>query len=584
VKSQPAAYSYIRFSTPAQAEGDSLRRQTDAAKSWCARHGVRLDTSLTFRDLGKSAFLGAHRKNPDRYALAAFLKLVQDGRVARGSYLVIESLDRLTREHVRAGLMLLLGLIESGVRIVQLSPSELVYDEKSDEMGLMLAIVELSRGHRESKRKSDLQSAAWVEKRRKARESGTLLTHKFPAWVEERGGRLYLIPERAAVVRRIFQLAAAGYGQRLTTVTLIRENVPSFVPAGHWSGSYIASILKDRRALGEFQPRRKRDRSPQGPPIPNYYPVVVTEAEWLAARAGAVQRRNKRGRTTNRVNVFAGLLKNARHGDSYFCSARSASNGRGSTRVLLINTAGQDGRVPSCSFPFDTFEKAMLSMLAEVDPCEVLGQDDGPDEVVVLSGELAGVEARIGELETELLNGDVAALAKVLRQLEVQKRDLADKLAEARIRSVKPLGDTWGEAQSLLAALASAPDPVDAKLRLRSALRRLIDEVWMLVVARGHDRLCAVQVFFAEGGTRRDYIILHCPARGNHKKMHEERWYVRSLKVAITPGDMDLRKREDAEALAKALESLDLKAVTTEPAKPAQKLTQPAGRARRKSA
>src|SRR4029453_12220798 len=100
-------------------------------------HGVSLDASLSFRDMGKSAFLGEHRKNPDRFALAAFLKLVEDGRVARGSYLVIESLDRLTREHVRAGLMLLLGLIESGVRIVQLSPTELVYDEKSDEMGLM---------------------------------------------------------------------------------------------------------------------------------------------------------------------------------------------------------------------------------------------------------------------------------------------------------------------------------------------------------------------------------------------------------------------------------------------------------------
>src|SRR5947209_7088499 len=115
MKPHPAAYSYIRFSTPAQALGDSLRRQAEAAKTWCAKNGARFDTSLTFRDLGKSGFLGKHRSNPDRFALAAFLKLVQDGKVPRGSYLVIESLDRLTREHVRAGLMLLLGLIESGI-------------------------------------------------------------------------------------------------------------------------------------------------------------------------------------------------------------------------------------------------------------------------------------------------------------------------------------------------------------------------------------------------------------------------------------------------------------------------------------
>src|SRR5215468_2983312 len=163
------AYSYIRFSTRERAKGDSLRRQCEAAQRWCERNKVRLDEALTFRDLGKSAYLGDHRKNPDRFALAAFLKLVQDGRVPRGSYLIIESLDRLTREHVRAGLTLLLGLIEAGVRVVQLSPSELVYDERSDEMGLMLAIVELSRGHRESKRKSDLVGPAWRAKKEAAR-------------------------------------------------------------------------------------------------------------------------------------------------------------------------------------------------------------------------------------------------------------------------------------------------------------------------------------------------------------------------------------------------------------------------------
>src|SRR5438270_645082 len=89
----PLAYSYIRFSTPEQAKGDSLRRQDEAATGWCKRNGVRLDTSLTLHDLGKSAFLGEHRKNPDRNALAAFLKMVEQGRIPRDSYLIVENLD-----------------------------------------------------------------------------------------------------------------------------------------------------------------------------------------------------------------------------------------------------------------------------------------------------------------------------------------------------------------------------------------------------------------------------------------------------------------------------------------------------------
>src|SRR5262245_37525748 len=117
--SPPVCYSYIRFSTPQQLEGDSLRRQTEAARAWCERNGVHLDTSLTLHDLGKSAFAGKHRENPDRNALAAFLRLVEQGKVPRGSYLVLESLDRLSREHIQPALILALNLLQAGVRIVQ---------------------------------------------------------------------------------------------------------------------------------------------------------------------------------------------------------------------------------------------------------------------------------------------------------------------------------------------------------------------------------------------------------------------------------------------------------------------------------
>src|SRR5262249_24014363 len=125
---QPTAYSYIRFSSREQRKGDSLRRQTDAAAEWCARNKARLDTSRTFHDLGASAYLGDHRANPDRRALAAFLRMVEEKDIRRGSYLILESLDRLTREDILPALELCLGLLRKGIRLVQLSPVEMVYD------------------------------------------------------------------------------------------------------------------------------------------------------------------------------------------------------------------------------------------------------------------------------------------------------------------------------------------------------------------------------------------------------------------------------------------------------------------------
>src|SRR5262249_7023038 len=129
---RPTAYSYIRFSTPEQMKGDSLRRQTQAAADWCRRHNVILDKSTTLHDLGKSAFSGEHRKNPDRYALAAFLQLAEDGRVPRGSYLIIENLDRLTREHVRAAVTLFLSLQEHGINIVTTDPERVFRHDSKD--------------------------------------------------------------------------------------------------------------------------------------------------------------------------------------------------------------------------------------------------------------------------------------------------------------------------------------------------------------------------------------------------------------------------------------------------------------------
>jgi DNA invertase Pin-like site-specific DNA recombinase len=558
------AYSYIRFSHPDQAKGDSLRRQTEAAADWCRRNKVRLDSSTTLHDLGRSAFTGSHRQNPDRHALAAFLKLVEAGKVPRGSYLVIENLDRLSREHIQPALLLALNLLQAGIRIVQLKPSEIVFDDKSDTLPVMMMMMELSRGHGESAIKAERVGRAWAEKKRLAREKGTVLTHCLPAWVEEVGGRLRLIPGRAAVVRRIFKLAAEGYGRKLTATLLTREKVPAFGPAGHWNGSYIGEILSDRRAIGEFQPCKKQGRVKDGEPIPDYYPAAVTEAAWHAARAGAAERLHKRGRTGGgHVNVFAGLLKNARFGDSFYCSLSSASKGRGYARQMLHNTGGHEGRLPSCSFPYETFERAVLGLLREIDPDDIINGDEAPDEIQVLAGQLAGVRSSIALIEAELNeHGESPALFRRLRAKEDEERALASRLAEAQQKAAHPLSESWDEAKTLLGAVDGAAGPADVRLRLRSALRRVVQEIWMLIVPRGKDRLAAVQVFFNTNRDgeyrRRDYVIYHRSDRNNGKVRKAGVWGAWSLNELIGPGDFDLREKADVAAMEAELAEIDL--------------------------
>jgi DNA invertase Pin-like site-specific DNA recombinase len=559
----PIAYSYIRFSSPEQAKGDSLRRQTEAADEWCKRNGVRLDLSTTFHDLGKSAYLGEHRKNPDRYRLAAFLKLVEDGKIPHGSLLLIENLDRLSREDEVPACHLLTGILMAGVRVVQLSPYEMLLTEKSNGWELMRAVMELSRGHGESAIKSDRIGKAWRNKRKNARENGKVLTLRLPAWIELRNGKLAPIPERKTAIRRIFQLSTNGYGCTMIVKKLIEEGVPAFGPSGHWVRGYVHNILADRRVVGEFQPRLL-DRTTEGEPIPNYYPAIISEDEWHAARAGAAQRREAPGRIGKHVNVFAGMMEDARGSGSYMAITRTSPTGGGDKsrrNRTLITTASTSGQSPSWSFPYDTFERGILSMLAEIDPQDILNGDSGPDETLVLAGELARVEGKIAELEAELLNGDVATVVKVLRQLEGQKRELVEKLAKARQKAAHSLSEVWGEAQSLLTTLENAPDPDDARMRLRSVLQRMVSSIWVLVVPRVLDRLCAVQIWFAEEKRCRDYLIFHRPPRSNTVLRGKGEWWARSLATVAKPGELDLRRRKDALVLERALRQIDLAAL-----------------------
>jgi DNA invertase Pin-like site-specific DNA recombinase len=101
----------MRFSTLEQGKGDSLNRQTTMAREWSERHGVPLDTELDLTDKGVSAYGGA---NAETGALGAFLDTVKAGAIPRGSWLLVESLDRISREPAIDASYTMQGIIRAG--------------------------------------------------------------------------------------------------------------------------------------------------------------------------------------------------------------------------------------------------------------------------------------------------------------------------------------------------------------------------------------------------------------------------------------------------------------------------------------
>jgi len=138
IKTMPRAYSYIRFSTPEQAKGDSLRRQMEMSAKYAEENGLVLDTSLKLFDQGLSGFNG---ENLDKGALGLFIRAVETGLVPRGSFLLVESIDRLSRNKLLEQVALFTTLISAGITVITLKDRQVLNREAIDKDNMLLFIT-----------------------------------------------------------------------------------------------------------------------------------------------------------------------------------------------------------------------------------------------------------------------------------------------------------------------------------------------------------------------------------------------------------------------------------------------------------
>jgi DNA invertase Pin-like site-specific DNA recombinase len=167
VVSKAKAYSYVRFSTPDQMKGNSFERQTEKAAEYASAHGLELDTTLTFQDLGVSAFRG---RNSQTGELRAFFDAVEQGDIPQGSYLLVESLDRLSRMDPWDVLPIFQMIINAGITIITLQDSKEWNREtiRGSPMRIMESVFVMMRAHEESVVKSMRVASAYERKRQRA--------------------------------------------------------------------------------------------------------------------------------------------------------------------------------------------------------------------------------------------------------------------------------------------------------------------------------------------------------------------------------------------------------------------------------
>ncbi len=463
------AYLYSRFSTAEQRKGNSLARQHDYAKEFCLKKGIGLDEALTFTDAGVSGHKG---KNHQTGALGLFLQACEQGRIARGSFLIVENLDRRSRENPLDALHLLRTLLKThGITLVVIHPAAELTAANFDMLQGVLAFIEFSRGHSESAAKSVRSRDNWKRKLAAIKE-GKLVTRKVPCWLKAVDGKLEVNEAKAKVVRQIFEWSAKGYGQQTICRLLRDKNIPAITRTPKWHESFIQKLLEGRAVLGEYQPHAldeqpdgTRARVPVGEPFKNYFPPVVSHGLWTRSRQAMAARRNVRGRISKHVNnLFTGLV----------------FEGDVACRFTSTNFAGYLQRFDRLTpgVRYDHFERVILRFVQAV---SLAGGED--DERSALERQAAKLEENIKKLKRSI-DAD-SELADMLPTLAKWRREHAETLERLQAAAVPPQARHLHTVR-LVEALATATGEERETLRreVRQTIRQVVRRIDVSVVSR----------------------------------------------------------------------------------------------------
>lgn len=433
------AFSYIRFSSKVQASGDSLRRQTQAAQRWADANKIHLDTS-SYKDLGVSAF-----GNTARAGLEAFLAAIDSNKVKAGDYLIVESLDRLSRNpDILEAVNLFLSIVSKGIIVVTLSDGFTYSKEDNDVTKLIISITILARGSNESKVKSERLSASWENKRNNLDKKK--LTSICPGWLKlsEDKTEFEQIPHRVKLLNKIFEMSRDGIGKYNIARTLNEAGEEPWSTkkrtTNGWHVSYIQKLLSNRAVLGFFTPRKKNAEGKMEPleEISGYFPQVISdELFYTTQRNRSLRRGGRRGQKY--TNILQGLCRCGKCGGSMRLVSKNSNNpkkhGKLGARYYQCDNSlrGIDCRFKGKAFQ-SLIEPSFLKFVKEVNWKEF--DKDSYDEIEIrkvdqerLKFELEQKLDRLGAIEERMINGEgLDTLTRVAARLEEEIKVIERKM------------------------------------------------------------------------------------------------------------------------------------------------------------
>lgn len=493
-------YSYSRFSDAKQRKGTSLQRQHDHAIDWAKREGMELDTELTMRDEGLSAF---HQDHLKKGALGVFLSAVKNGKIPPGSILVLEAWDRFSRAEPLEALEVLKDIVQRDVAVVIATEGKKYTKHNLAEHNILLAVLGMSIAHRESAQKSRRVKLSII-KRAEEWESGTyrgpIRAGTDPSWVHWNGKEFLLIEERANAIRHVIQMYINGYGYSKILKSLDEKGMREHIGKGTLgSTSHLYRTILSELVIGtkKLTVNFSDDEGVQTTKqfkLENYYPPLITRGEYELLLSHG-ERRVRTPSFPNGKSLHPPILTGMGITFCGYCDSpvvtqnlvRSRRNKKEESRRVRCNNYGKSGDLcqKKCSCNAEPIEIAILNYcsdqfnlnnLFEVNSKhdtkraalagiqeEIIRKTDRINKIIAASLEEEKIPKAMLQMATTI-EDEIASLKKeeiaLLREIQLQSSNTQAKSSrswseiannvlnlndEARMRCRKLIADTFSK-------------------------------------------------------------------------------------------------------------------------------------------
>jgi DNA invertase Pin-like site-specific DNA recombinase len=498
------AYSYLRFSSEKQREGDSIRRQIDATRAWVKRNpDYTLDETTSFRDESRSAFKGEHLGEGGKLNL--FLRMVDDGKISRASALIVESFDRLSRLPLLEANELLSGILRRGLTLIFLSPERVLSSKtiKDSPFSLIEVLITGIRSHEESQTKSKRVKAA-VERRREQTKDGKKLESLCPPWLDYRAGSYAANPDKVEVIKRIFDLYLSGSGPYIISRTLNAEGVPTFGRgntkstkglSSQWYKVIIKRLLGDKRLLGYCGFNQ----------VDDYFPAVIDEDTFYRAQSRAVRKLAPGRKNNGPSNLFKGLC---RCGKCDGAVTRADKERFGYLHHYLVCENGRTGK--GCrymSFKYRWLENSFFNLIDSPLFYGSVSESEPTTEQDAIRGQLAEATKQREKYFKLIEDDDTPSpmLKSQFKKWEAEADTLAAKLDVAKGLDLDRLNDI-PEIAELANNLAGWLADPEKRQRIAGYVKSRLDRI---VIRYGESEFPAYTAYFKQGGVYTVTIIPH---------------------------------------------------------------------------